>query len=260
MPTTEELNVFKNQILAPVGADANLNPNRWLYEVTGFLAIEGSEYSAPDGGLMAIGRSVNGWGKCGKFPVCLHYQEAREIFAEEVVQFIDVDGDPMQNYWGNNNNRSAFGRVIRQVVGGLEIPDFNEAIWPSYLVWSNLYKLSPHVGGNPNLALRDAQRTGCIQLLQVELETYRPERLLFLTGFRTGLRVEANLFLEALEINYEPMPIDLNFLFVEKFGRLTHHNNQLCKVVIACHPQTRPEDKWVHEVMKAFHILDGETI
>ena len=255
MPTIEERSVFTNQILAPVCADTVLRPNRYRNSITGFLAIKGREYSTLDGGLMAIGRSVNGWGDSDIIPAHLCDQELRENFAGKVVQWsTGEDGNcPMHHYWGYNTPLSPFGRVLRGVVRQLEIPDFDEAIWPSYLVWSNLYKLSPSDGGNPRITLRNAQRPGCIDLLRVELKTYRPDHLLFLTGLNDW----ADPFLEALEINDVPMPTDPNFLFVEKFGRLTHHNNQLCKVVIACHPQTRPEGQWVNEVMEAFHRLDG---
>lgn len=254
MPTTREITVFKDEILTQVGNDAILNPNHWLYEVSGFLAIKG-KYSA-SGGLMAIGRSVNGWGNCGKFPYDLQYQEVRENFAEEVVRFIGVDVKcPMLNHWGNNNNRSSFGRVLRRVIRELEIPNFNEEEWPSYLVWSNLYKLSPHKGGNPNTELCDTQQTGCKNLLKVEFETYRPERVLFLTGYDWACP-----FLEDFTKNYSQMPEEINQTYVKQFGQLILPNQPQCKVVIACHPQTRPEDAWVCAVMKAFHILDDEAI
>ena len=257
MPTIEERNVFTNQILAPVGADTILNPNNYQYHVTGFLAIKGEEYSTLGGGLMAIGRSVNGWGYRGIMPAEFCDQELRENFAGQVVQWsTGEDGNcPMQYYWDNNNAGSPFGRVLNGVVHNLEIPDFNEAIWPSYLVWSNLYKLSPSDKGNPNITLRNAQQTGCIDLLRVELETYRPERVLFLTGYDWACP-----FLEEFTKNYSQMPEEMNQTYVKQFGQLILPNQHQCKVVIACHPQTRPEDAWVCAVMKAFHILDDEAI
>ena len=255
MPTIEQINVFKDEILTRVGADAILNPNHYRDRVTGFLVIKGEKYSTPGGGLMAIGRAVNGWGDADIEPADLHCEILRKNFASQVVRWSTGNDGICPMQWIDPPG-SQFGRVLRDVVRKLEIPDFNEETWYSYLVHSNLYKLSPSDGGNPNITLRNAQQTGCIDLLRVELETYRPDHLLFLTGLNDW----AGPFLEALEINDVPMPIDPNFLFVEKFGRLTHHNNQLCKVVIACHPQRRPGDRWVHEVMNAFHILDGGAI
>ena len=252
MPTIEERNVFTDNILAPVGADANLKPYLYQSNLTGFLAKVGEIYLIQGDRLMAIGRAVNGWGDYDIYPKNLCQQESRNNFADRVVQWA-VNNEYNEDF---NAANSQFGRVLRGVVGELQIENYNDTIWSSYLVWSNLYKLSPSRGGNPCQTLRNAQRSGCIELLQVELTTYLPNHLLFLTG----LEGWADQFWADFGIDNAPMPIDPNFEFVEKFGRLTHNNNQLCKVVIACHPRSKPRNQWVNEVMTAFHRLSDEAI
>lgn len=84
---------------------------------------------------------------------------------------------------GYNTKRSAFWRCIRGVVQGLGVADVEDAGWSSHLVWSNLYKVSPAGGGNPKGVLRKVQFRGCAELLNSELRTYRPSRVLFATGF-----------------------------------------------------------------------------
>ena len=263
MPTENEINVFKNQILARVGDDVNLRPTRYRVPLTGFLAVKGNNYPLDGGGLMVVGRSLNGWPPHIN-PNDLNDIKLRHQFVDEVHQeSTGEDGNcPMSwvtDQWGGDRNsstrRSAFWRVIKEVVIRLEVENFDENIWSSYLVWSNLYKVSPRSEGNLSETLCKAQKSGCIELLRVEFETYRPERLLFLTGYGW-----ARPFLEAFTMNYSQMPEEINQRFVEKFGQLTLPNEQMCKIVIAHHPQGKGDDPWIENVMQAFHILDGEAI
>ena len=262
MPTENEINVFKNQILARVGDDVNLRPTRYRVPLTGFLAVKGNNYSQDGGRLMVVGRSLNGWPPHID-PNDLNDNNSREEFVNQVIhESTGEDGNcPMRwvtDQWGGNHyfntRKSAFWRVLRRVVIQLEVENFDENIWSSYLVWSNLYKVSPHTGRNPNTKLCNAQESGCIELLRVEFETYCPERLLFLTGYGW-----ARPFLEAFMMNYSQMPIEIDQKFVEKFGQLTLPNEQQCKVVIAHHPQTKGDKLWIENVVQAFCILDGEA-
>ena len=65
----------------------------------------------------------------------------------------------------------------------LWIAEHSSNDWSSHLVWSNLYKLSPRDGGNPSGRLQNIQLDGCRALFNLEVETYRPGRLLLLTGW-----------------------------------------------------------------------------
>ena len=121
MATLEEMNLFAEKILAPVGERASKLPNSKL---TGFLAIKGHRYSH---GLMVVGRSVNGWIE-GRSPENLGDRGSREGYASKVYDKSVGEDErcPMawvMDQWGPNvkgysTKRSAFWRVIGEVVRG----------------------------------------------------------------------------------------------------------------------------------------------
>ena len=134
-------------------------------------------------------------------------------------------------------NRSAFWRTTRRVVKELNIADVDTVEWPSHLVWSNLYKVSPATGGNPSDFLCDLQLSGCSDLLRLELQTYQPKRVLFLTGSNW-----ADAFLKDIMIHKTD-----GFDYVSGTGIV-----EGARFVIVSHPQGKCETQWVNEVLEAF--------
>ena len=53
--------------------------------------------------------------------------------------------------------RSAFFRVAKKLLSELEIVDEHNEDWASFLVWSNLYKITPFHGGNPGERMAQVQ-------------------------------------------------------------------------------------------------------
>jgi hypothetical protein len=197
-----------------------------------------------DGGLMVVGRAVNGWIK-GILPDDLSRASEVTRYAQLVQDSVNGDGRcPMlwvTDGWGAtegySTKRSAFWRAIRRVVKGLGLEDVQQASWPSHLVWSNLYKVSPADGGNPSKLLREVQFPGCAKLLNLELRTYQPDRVLFLTGVDW-----ADPFLEEAKLQKGE-----GYQYVERVGDV--HG---ARFVIAVHPQGKFEAVWAHEVVTAF--------
>lgn len=245
MATDAERDLFASGVLAAVGLDAARLPRS---RITGFLAMAGSSY---DHGLMVVGRAVNGWTKS-----ILPNDLATALTVTRYAQVVQegVGGDracPMlwvTNSWGAtdryNTKRSAFWRTIRGVVAGLGIADVQRASWPSHLVWSNLYKVSPADGGNPSDRLCEAQRSGCIDLLGLELKTYKPSRILFLTGTEW-----ADPFL-SLMVGV-PL-VGPRLRHVRRFGTCTLNDGHVLQCVVATHPQGKPEADWIREVVEAY--------
>lgn len=240
MATDNEREIFESMILNSVGRDAINLP---AIDVTGFLAMAGRAWS---GELMVVGRAVNGWTN-GVLPDCFAIPSEASKFAKLVQDSVAGDDRcPMSwvtDHWGENTQgyntkRSAFWRSIRSVVKQLGIADVENTSWSSQLVWSNLYKISPSIGGNPNNTLCDIQFSGCSQLLNLELATYCPTRVLFLTGANW-----ADPFLKG----WEQRGSD-KFSYVERFG--IYGNT---RYVVAVHPQGKPEEQWVNEVISAFN-------
>lgn len=236
-------NLFISKILANVGANSKQLPNS---KITGFLPIKGNKYT---GDLMVVGRAVNGW--CdGIYPSDLNDPLKAQRYSDLVESSVtsgDVNVCPMQwvvDSWGNidgyNTKRSSFWRTIRQVVGELNINDIESNSWASKLVWSNLYKISPTDGGNPSDKLCDISFPGCVELLNMEIEVFKPSKILLLTGANW-----ADGFLSISEPKEK-----CKFDYVEKHGIRGD-----IKCVIASHPQGKEESLWVNEVVTAFNTL-----
>ena len=247
MATEQERQLFALQVLAEVGREAMKLPK---LKVTGFMTMVGCLY---DHALMVMGRAVNGW-TTGILPKHLVSHTATECYSQVVLDSVN-GGRPcpmrwVTESWGNSNEeynpgRSAFWRTIRGVVDRLEIADVEQDSWPSHLVWSNLYKIAPEKGGNPDTALCRIQLAGCIELFKLELMTYIPSRLLLLTGNEWALP-------------FLPDPDDTlmglaEFRYVERIGILTvAPDKQPIRYVVAAHPQGKPEEQWISEVCCAF--------
>ncbi len=242
MATEKERDFLAECILPSLEMNASrLGP----LKITGFLSMKGDLYNNE---LMVVGRAVNGWTQ-GIYPTELNSSSSREEYAETIYRTVTrQDGCPMEwitECWGNqedyNTRKSAFWRVIRTVIGELNIADIDQNTWPSHIVWSNLYKLAPEEGGNPNNTLCNAQLSGCCSLLKLELSIYNPKRLLLLTGIGW-----AKPFLnEIFSIR------KTDGTYVEAVGK-PKIGDQPMNVVVATHPQGKPENEWVHEVLEGF--------
>jgi hypothetical protein len=151
-------------------------------------------------GLMVIGRVVNQWTEETWVPSEFKDRSKREEFIRSIRNLSKSDsregwkyfvpqnsGCPMS--WvaeragcktGSNINRSPFWRVIEKVAHYLNATDTEKPL-PSYLCWSNLYKLAS-AKGNPSDWLKTAQQDKCIDLLQRKLITWKPKHILVLAG------------------------------------------------------------------------------
>ena len=221
-------------------------------KLTGFLARKGAMYT---GKLMVVGRAGNGGWDNGIALSDLAAPSKCEHYSRKVLEESDNDGAcPMQwvaDDWENppkyNPRKSAFWRVIRDVVRQLDIveKDVFSCSWSSHLVWSNLYKVSPEGGGNPDDKLCEVQLKGCKTLLEHEIKTYKPVRLLFLTGWDW-----AEAFLDFLPEG-DIQPFD-DKRFVKASGSLALVPDTRTRVVVAVHPQGKKENKWVEKVVEEF--------
>ena len=242
--TDHERELFSSMVLSAIGQHAaRLAP----IDITGFLAMAGHAY---DHNLMVVGRAVNGWTEAISLNLLGRPAEVKR-YAKIVQESVNGNGEcPMRwvtSGWsaseGYNTKRSAFWRCIRGVVQHLGFADVERTDWPSHLVWSNLYKVSPASGGNPNNALCKIQLPGCAELFNLELRTYRPCRVLFLTGADWAAPfLTAGTLQESAGLRY-----------VKQFGLSTIGEGHDVRCVVAVHPQGKPESEWVHEVVTVFN-------
>ena len=259
MATQEEANLFEEQILTPVAEAKHVQ-----VKLAGFLAMKGNYYN---GDLMVVGRYVNGWRKpyiCSSDLTC---QSSREMWALSVFNNVTQDQGkcPMKwvtDHWGTrmhrdndyNMKRSAFWRVIRRVTDQLQIASHSHKDWPSYLVWSNLYKLAPSSGRNPDKTLRNIQMAGCKTLLQFEIKKYRPKRLLLLTGADWATPFLNELDVRDIELAHSKYVERSGWfpLCPNTEGENKPNNADQVRFVVARHPERKPEKPWIQEVIPAF--------
>ncbi len=125
--------------------------------------------------LLFIGKSPNRW----RVPYTQETQA--EAFFDDKCKH-----EPNQIHWveivkpGYNPNKSHFWQVIKKVTKAY-YPEA-KGDWYKKIAWSDLYKVSPHSGGNPNKALRDAQRKQCVEILKEEIAILQPKTIIFLTS------------------------------------------------------------------------------
>jgi hypothetical protein len=240
---TEQTKLLAEQVLSPIGLAHDRLASTPL---VGFMSMAGRAYA---GDLMVVGRALNGTGWADKTtPVTLAEPAAAQAYADAVTIGVSGGIDCPMNWvvdrWGApedyNTKKSAFWRSVRAVLSGIDPAAEVDAAWPSRLVWSNLYKVSPADEGNPGERLCKIQLPGCIKLLEAELASYQPRRLLFLTGWGW-----AKPFVEALGL---PRSTNPAFTQVEAFGEAAI-NGKPVKFAIASHPQRKPGDIWVSEVL-----------
>lgn len=135
--------------------------------------------------LMIVGRAVNGWDNDLKSFYTVE-QIVEHVFNIQFNFNCIVDNRRISD--GEYNfRRSAFWQLIKRVLElyGESEPDKwydDEKNWQEKIVWSNLYKVSPVAGGNPDEKLQKETYEISAEILAREVELYRPTHILFITG------------------------------------------------------------------------------
>ena len=169
-------------MLARLGSTPNIRPHL----LTAFWPKIGLAYS---GGLMVVGRSVNGW--IDEIVADrLADPAARAELRAAMRRTAEGDGEcPMRwvsDAWGRpggySTARSAFWRHIRTVLAAVEPASAVDPRWSSRLCWTNLAKIAPAAGGNPGGPLLQVQREMGPALLGREVAELKPSRVLVCTG------------------------------------------------------------------------------
>jgi hypothetical protein len=128
--------------------------------------------------ILYVGRAMNGW-----------EYEWEEGSAKELVEQIfsnefdmkaisrgvvkDENDSPIYNY-----NRSQFWQLCRQLMKLYNV----EEEWSDYVAWTNLFKVSPFKGKNPNNKLIRETIESCANILESEIRYLKPSHIIFVTG------------------------------------------------------------------------------
>ena len=172
--------------------------------------------------IMVVGRSLNGADGLSK--------PWRTIARHELNEFIDdISKERPEGllYTGMYNcAKSPFLRMIRKFESH-----------SSMIAWTNLYKLTPKDGGNPCKSLRICERDICQKILTSEIDYYRPELIVFLTGIGWAKEVyELPSDMKRIPYNHE--------IYVSE-------TNGIC---VACHPQCKPENEIFRLICSLFRL------
>lgn len=148
-------------------------------------AIKGEKYE--NGGIMFVGRAVNGW--C---PLEGSVENNDIIARLERCEKCTLDWVKGENVWEHcvDNKcpfadgkkidgrvpNSPFWQMVKHICEKNDI--FDE--WYKKIVWSNLYKSSYIEGGNP-VDFYEEQIDFCNEILIEEIDVYKPSKIYFIT-------------------------------------------------------------------------------
>jgi hypothetical protein len=156
-------------------------------ELTTFFPTQGALVPESHCELMVVGRSVNGWDDGWMAKEMLNPERrtevARKVYERSITErmswVMKASGPRRITGHKYNTKKSAFWRVIGLISQGFVGSGQD---WPDKIIWSNLYKVSPAKGRNPSETLKRVQREICKKYLLEEVNLWRPQRILFLTG------------------------------------------------------------------------------
>ena len=129
----------------------------------------------PNEGILFVGKAVNGWKEFDEIDVLFGNGATRIFNEDDQMQWVEnQEGGPNGLY---NTSKSAFWRVIKKIS-----QTFYPDNWSSYVAWSNLCKVAPLKGGNPNNTLFYKQLDSCQRILEKEIEILSPKYVVMLTS------------------------------------------------------------------------------
>ncbi len=189
--------------------------------------------------LMVIGRATNGWG------VYYNKEKLRKTGdyrngIDWVIEQMQSENDLSQliQSWTSKYaiSHSQFWRVSQRIAKS--VLGRNENVFDNVL-YSNLYKVASD-GKNPTQRMINATSKNCREILNIEIEIFKPKKILMLTGYEW-----AEPFIEYLKCEKIK---DSDSSLVSYIGKLGNID-----VVVAVHPQGKLEDDVVREIRKAFN-------
>jgi hypothetical protein len=158
-------------------------------DICPFFIQVGKKYHTAPTKILFIGKATNRWVTTDRDIEKLFDQNNpdRIVNRDDQLEWIKNLEGPNDVY---NTKKSAFLRIIKSI--SLEYSGKED--WYNHIAWTDLYKISPWEGGNPNAKLQKLQRETCISILNEEINILKPDVLIFLTS---GWE---NFYLESIKI------------------------------------------------------------
>lgn len=143
--------------------------------------------------LMVCGRATNGWEQGWDL----------KSFLRKKGAILDDAKKEALNCWTAEDfeyhKKRAFFRITKRLIQehcGIKGDKF-----ASSFIWSNLSKIAPMEGGNPNESEFDAQVNGCKKIFKYELDHAQPKNVVLFAGAITDVNNWAYDFIDHLELS-----------------------------------------------------------
>lgn len=236
-----------------------------MSEYSHFVSMKGCEYKDSNKiKLFVIGRAVNGWTQLCTDSACAFAEAAEAQFQADGFTWIGKENGKFFSKHEESKearyflSKSPFWRTIEQIWNKMNDNDFSipvNARFFDYIAWSNLYKVAPKEGGNPSNCMCKAQLDICREILEAEIEAYKPTHILLITDYDKWFANEGYDFSEIFE---EKNRIGSNyknkFIYVEGTARY-RFGEKMIPVVVSCRPERRNEEAFVKAVAGALTEL-----
>lgn len=168
--------IFKTKLM-PLYAELMQNVASINYGTCTFFPQWGVNFPLEDKcGIMVVGRACNGWHSLSRDNNVLFGNSEESIFnRKDQMKWVE---DFAGNKKGYNTNKSAFWRVSKRIAQCFYPND-----WYSHVAWSNVCKVAPWEGGNPNDTLYYAQLQSSQKIFETEIRLLSPKVVVMFTGY-----------------------------------------------------------------------------
>lgn len=149
-----------------------------------FFPIEGEKYGEPGSiKILFYGQATNGW------------NTEFDVTTIDIVKLLETtilvsrpdegESDPLKfiNQEWSRFSKSFFWNVVYKFTNQLNRKEINDFSWTNNIAWSNLMKIAPFEGGNPNNIEFEAQLEFSKKLFDFELEFLKPDIVILLTNW-----------------------------------------------------------------------------
>lgn len=199
-------------------------------------------------GLLIYGQAMNGWGNDISRGIDALVEDVLNNAEDykELYTIVDYDGWHDDNGVSYFYKRSKFWKLNYQVITEAKDEAFynfyikrtneNEKkklldnAWTQGITWSNLYKISFSMGGNPDDEIIDVIREVSLKIILREIELLKPTRILFNTGeilFADLALNKGNVF------GVQKVNANSNIFYTGEYEYLP---NEKCKIVVCKRP------------------------
>lgn len=151
--------------------------------------------------ILLVGQATNGWDN--KFKVVDIFEKDHSKMVNEAANFSQEDGSKCPLEWINEDwtkyslYRSFFWNIIYKVVKSFYSKTDDN--WNNIIAWSNIMKIAPAQGGNPDDLLIECQIEQSALIFKKEIEDLDPKNVVLMTNLKTW----AQPVLELLKVEYE---------------------------------------------------------